>query len=128
MPLAEEAPPALEPLDPEVVGNLRLPERGGSEALWRRCVTTFLEYCPDRLTELDAAVRDGAAPEVKAICHSLKSSSGMLGARTLSALFLAAEKDALAGRADRLAESVTNIRAEYDRVVAALAEVAVHAS
>ena len=126
--LIQEAPPGHEPLDPEVVGNLRLPERGGSEALWRRCVTTFLEYCPDRLTELDAAVRSGAAAEAKAICHSLKSSSGMLGARTLAGLFVAAEKDAIAGRIDRLAESATRIRAEYDRVVGALAEVEVHAS
>ena len=127
-PSMEEPEEAIAPLDPEVVGNLRLPERGGSEALWRRCVTTFLEYCPDRLTELDAAVQDGDAAQVKAICHSLKSSSGMLGARALAALFVTTEKDALAGRVDRLPGAVTQIRAEYDRVVAALCHVEAHAS
>ena len=114
-------------LDPEVVASLRSPDRGGSEALWRRCVDTFLDYAPTRLSDLERAVADRSSSEVKAISHSLKSSAGMMGAKGLAAHFFELEKFALVERVEEFAAQLHRITAEQERVIARLSENHAHA-
>lgn len=91
---------------------------GGDRRLLRELVGVFVEEAPGRLAELrrGAAARD--ATTVERVAHSLKGSSGLLGAATLQAASAELEERALAKRVDGLADLVARVEGELERVLA----------
>lgn len=108
-------------LDPKTLANLRALQRPGGGDVLSQIVQLYLEKIPQLLDLLrDAVTRDDAAAIFR-IAHSLKSSSGNVGAMTLVELCKELE---VMGRTQSTAEApatFTAIAAEYAMVQEALA-------
>lgn len=124
-PLAAEAPPppvlpAALPLDITVLNSLRALQHRDNTDLLGRLIQLYMRNTPPLLETLRQAVTRGDAPTVHKAAHSLKSSSGNLGALTLSTLCRELET---MGRTHCLASApavLARLEAEYSAVCAAL--------
>ena len=72
-----------EVLDPAVLHNLRQLSVPGELDVLREVLTLFLDEVPRRMDRLNAACQDGNAFELQRGAHSLKGSSGNIGARRM---------------------------------------------
>jgi CheY-like chemotaxis protein len=119
-PAARAAPPA-KVLEPSAIANLRALEDEGAEDLFARVVETYLENA-DRLgrTLRDALAAGDPAAMARA-AHTLKSSSGQVGARRLSALCKELEALGRAGSMEGAPELGQAIEEEFEAVKEALA-------
>jgi CheY-like chemotaxis protein len=124
-PLVAEAPPlpvlpAALPLDITVLNSLRALQHRDQTDLLSRLVQLYMRNTPLLLETLRQAVTQGDATTVHKAAHSLKSSSGNLGALTLSTLCKELET---MGRTHCLAGApavLARLEAEYSAVCAAL--------
>jgi HPt (histidine-containing phosphotransfer) domain-containing protein len=105
-------------LDPAVLAGLR--ELDGDAQGIGEIVTMFFHDTETRLEQLRQAL-PGEAPVVRDLSHGLKGSSGMFGARRLSAL--CAQVEALAADGDMTAASevLSQLETEFASVRRALA-------
>jgi HPt (histidine-containing phosphotransfer) domain-containing protein len=104
-------------LDHTVIANLR--ELGDSDLL-SELTRMFVEEVPGRRVALHEAIENGDAQTVRRIAHTLKGSSGNMGARQMSRLCLDLEHAGEANdlpAADRLLEAIEE---EFDHVRAQL--------
>jgi len=109
----------MEPLDPEVFGQLRQVD-GGNGGFLAVLIDKFLQEAPSRLAVLsESADRGDKEPLVKA-AHSLKGSAGTLGARGLSEMCAGLEECGKAGRMSEVGLRLEAIQEEFDRVRRAL--------
>jgi PAS domain S-box-containing protein len=109
----------MDPLDPEVFGQLKQAD-GGSGGFLAALIDKFLEEAPARLKVLsESADRGDKDPLVKA-AHSLKGSAGTLGARGLSEMCAGLEECGKAGRMSEVGLRLAAIHEEFDRVRKAL--------
>ncbi len=92
----------------------------GGERILRGAIAAYLKDAPQRIEELRLAQSRADIHVVKRVAHTLKSSSAMLGAFSLSELCLAVELQAAAAGSEAVATGVGNIEAEYARVARAL--------
>lgn len=83
-------------------------------------VAPFLEDTPGYLTRLEQAVRDGNADAARAMAHSIKGSSGNLGASVLAHLAKEIEELAMEHRVGEIAPLLGRLRKAFDAVAAAL--------
>jgi HPt (histidine-containing phosphotransfer) domain-containing protein len=79
----------------------------------------FLRDAPDRLKGLAEAMQTSDAPAVRRLAHSLKGSSGAVGAARMTALCEALEQDAGSSPSDHAARLVS-LEEEFQRVRAVL--------
>ncbi|MEC4719047.1 EAL domain-containing protein [Noviherbaspirillum sp. CPCC 100848] len=86
----------------------------------QQTVTPFLEDTPAYLDQLEQAVRDGNADGARAMAHSIKGSSGNLGAIALAQLAKEAEELAIDRRLDAIKPLVSRLRSAFDAVSAVL--------
>ena len=111
-----------EVLDQSVIAGLRAMRSPRSGDASSRLIGTYLEHTPQAIHQLRAAVDAGDCAEAQRISHTIKSSSGMLGATGLASLLAKAE-EAGRGRADgELREMIATIETEYSAVHAALTD------
>lgn len=107
-------------LDPDVLESLRALNTPGQPDVLGDLVRLFLKDAPERLEVLERGLREGDVGGVERAAHALKGASGSIGAPGLARLCAEMTEDArrgtLAGGAERLAA----IRAEWERVRAAL--------
>jgi HPt (histidine-containing phosphotransfer) domain-containing protein len=68
------------PIDPAIVERLRLLTPPGKPDVLHEILTVFLTDVPRRMASLKAAWQAGDAPAVQRAAHSLKGSSGNIGA------------------------------------------------
>ncbi|MBI1950911.1 MAG: response regulator [Acidobacteria bacterium] len=107
------------PLDPEIFGQLREADGAGGGFL-AALIDKFLQEAPVRLAALrEAAERADAQALVKA-AHSLKGSSGTLGARDLAAMCSGLEECGRAGRIAEVTPRLASLHQEFERVRRAL--------
>ncbi|MGH8806928.1 MAG: response regulator, partial [Noviherbaspirillum sp.] len=104
------------PLDPAVFDKLR--EILGPAL--QQSVAPFLEDTPAYLNQLDQAVQEGNADVARAAAHSIKGSSGNLGAATLAQLAKEVEELAIEQRVAEIRPLVARLRQAYDAVSAVL--------
>lgn len=101
----------------------RLREWGG-DALLGRMVSLFLELGPQRVETLTQALSDGDLEVLERTAHSLKSSSGNVGASRLSAraaeLETAARTAGQGGSREGLTELVATIGRSWEETAEAL--------
>ena len=108
-------------LDPKTLANLRALQRPGGSDVLSQIVHLYLEKAPQLLDLLREAVTRNDAAAIFRLAHSLKSSSGNVGAVTLAELCQELE---IMGRAQSTTEAPVTfaaIEAEYAMVQAALA-------
>ena len=87
-------------------------------------VDTFVEEAPAMLDQLRVARAAGDADVFRRAAHSLKSNSATFGALQLSALARRLELDGLAADPSRDDVAIDALEAAYQRVAAALQELA----
>lgn len=85
-----------------------------------RLIDTFLADAPKRLAALRQAFEQSAQDEFKRAAHTLKSSSGQIGASFYAEVALRLEVAARDGRMAEMAEPVDWLEGEFANVTAAL--------
>lgn len=90
----------------------------GDSAL--QILSVFLDDAPAMVQQLQQAAQCGDGPRLKAVAHSLKSSSANVGALSLSAIAQRIEHEAHSGSLQRPAVAVALLVAEFARARVAL--------
>ncbi|WP_292937371.1 EAL domain-containing protein [Noviherbaspirillum sp.] len=86
----------------------------------RQTITPFLEDTPDYLTQLEQAVQEGNADAARAMAHSVKGSSGNLGATVLAQLAKEVEDLAIEHRVADIRPLLPRLRQAFDAVATVL--------
>jgi HPt (histidine-containing phosphotransfer) domain-containing protein len=84
-------------LDPAVVDSLRQLTPPGEPDVLAEILNVFLSEVPRRIERLKSAFREGNAPDVQRAAHSLKGSSGNIGADALHEVCRQIDERAKAG-------------------------------
>ena len=103
-------------LDPGVVERLRQLTPPGEPDVLAEIFQLFLNEVPKRIDALRSAVRSGDAVTVQRTAHSLKGSSGNIGARAMSEVCRQLDDRAKSGDAARLHLLVEAVEVEYRKV------------
>ena len=120
LPNAANAGEAVRPtVDCAVLDNIRALQRPGAPDLVRKVLGMFLETLPAQIARLAEAQRNGDSAELRFVAHSLKSSSGNVGAVELRHLCEQLERDVRTNGAGDFAALVAAIVAEHERVCSA---------
>jgi two-component system, sensor histidine kinase and response regulator len=114
---SEAAEEAEDPLDRTVTENLR--DLGGVEML-SELTEMFLEDTSSALTALEEALKSGDASSVERVAHTLKGSSGSMGARGMAELCAKLQDVGASSDLSRASLLLERLEAEFDRVRSAL--------
>jgi HPt (histidine-containing phosphotransfer) domain-containing protein len=102
-------------IDLEAIENLRSLNPGDDDAFLREIRDIFFEDTPIRLGELDQTLVSGDVTKFARTAHTIKGSSGNLGAAKLRDLAHELEQRAKTSGLHGLAPLVAEIRIEYNR-------------
>jgi CheY-like chemotaxis protein len=109
-------------LDHSVIDAIRaMPSQRSGDTLGR-LIGIYLQHTPSAIQQLRVAVDAGHCPEAQRIAHTIKSSSGMLGATGLAELLAEAEAAGRASSHSDLTRLVAIIESEYQAVHEALSQ------
>ena len=104
-------------VDPSVIQDLRDLQSPGEPDILQELAGIFAQDTPNRLCSLKDAVARHDAPELRRVAHSLKGSSGNLGARRLAAACARIEDQVRSGAVDPTTEALVAFAiAEFGRV------------
>ena len=117
LPAPEHPIPAI---DPMLLQSFREMIGENADSILVEMIDCYLEDAPKLVSALISAVDQGDAKQLRACAHTLKSSSLTLGATTLSNLCKELEVISRAGNTEGGADKVLLLKAEYERVQAAL--------
>src|SRR5262249_16694588 len=117
---ARPTPAAHKPINVSVINTLRKLLADEDENPIVEIIDVFLYDVPVNLENLTKAVKSGNAKESERISHSLKGSSGSLGAKTMSELCSKIEEFGFKGTIDAAEEILPKLMAEFERVREAL--------
>jgi HPt (histidine-containing phosphotransfer) domain-containing protein len=105
-------------LDPAVVDSLRQLTPPGEPDVLSEVLRLFLDEVPRRVDKLKAAWRDGDAVALQRAAHSLKGSSGNIGARHMFDICKQLDERARAGDFNGARHLLDSLEDEYGRVEA----------
>ncbi|MBI1951556.1 MAG: response regulator [Acidobacteria bacterium] len=108
------------PIDMKTLESMRIVQRDGRPDILARAVSLYLQTSPDLMRDLRRAADRGETETIHRAAHNLKSSSAMVGALRLSALFNRLESQARQAPGTFAAGGLEEIEAEFARVVRAL--------
>lgn len=106
--------PALNPVRLEQIREL---DPTGESNLLQKILQAFLESADNSLLQLELAILHNDAESLRQSAHTLKSSSGNIGAESLSAIFKQLEIDGRVGELTRAKALQENMRSQYQSVV-----------
>jgi len=109
-------------LDTSILEKIRAMETEQSPNIVVRLIQMFQEDSPRTIHAIHEAVANTDPESARRALHTLKSSSANLGAHTLSELSTKMEQMARDNDMDKLAETLIDLRCEYERVLQALEE------
>ena len=109
---------ARDVLDPDVVESLRQLTPPGEPDVLGEILRMFLDEVPKKIVTLRSAVTSGDAANVQRTAHSLKGSSGNIGARAMYDVCRQLDDRAKSGELERLPPLVDALDAEYGKVEA----------
>ena len=115
VPLIHAPSAELPALDPNALSRL---ERFGGKKLLLEMIGLFQAAAPERIAAASAGVKSGDVAAAELALHSLKSSSGQLGAVRLGQLSEQGELLTRAGTLEGVAEIVQEMNAELVQVQA----------
>lgn len=107
---------ARDVLDPDVVETLRRLTPPGEPDVLQEILTLFLDEVPKKINALHAAVAAGDATAVRRTAHSLKGSSGNIGAHAMYDVCRQLDDRARSEAPARLQPLLDAIDAEYRKV------------
>jgi HPt (histidine-containing phosphotransfer) domain-containing protein len=93
---------------------------GDDEEILAELLRMFLEQAPDRLAQVEGALRDRDAKKLEREAHSLKGTAATLGMAPLRDAAYAVERIGAAGSLDDAGAAVAEMRSALDAVVAHL--------
>ncbi|MFT7622893.1 MAG: HPt (histidine-containing phosphotransfer) domain-containing protein, partial [Myxococcota bacterium] len=99
--------PTERAVNPDALAGLAQLQRAGQESFVGRMIDLFLRDADTRRAAIGKAVREADSDQLARTAHSLKSSSGVLGASHLSELCLNLER---MGREQELAEAAATFQ------------------
>jgi HPt (histidine-containing phosphotransfer) domain-containing protein len=105
-------------LDPDVVESLRQLTPPGEPDVLAEIFNLFLNDVPKRIDALRAAVQSGDAAKVQRTAHSLKGSSGNIGARAMHEVCRQIDEGAKDGDLARVQSLLEPLTSEYVKVEA----------
>jgi two-component system sensor histidine kinase/response regulator len=108
------------PLDHDVLVGLRELQGEDDTDIVAELADMFLDDARSGIQALEEAVEEGDAPAVERVAHTLKGSSGNMGARRMSALCAQLEVAGASGDFDLSPELLEQLREEFGRVDRAL--------
>jgi CheY-like chemotaxis protein/HPt (histidine-containing phosphotransfer) domain-containing protein len=108
--------PEPEALDRTVIDGLKELREPGQPDPLRELIELFLRDAQPRLEQLDQAAGASDLARVGAAAHTLKGSASNLGARRLSSLSAALEKQAKAGEIDQAVRTLAEVKSEFSKV------------
>ena len=85
----------------------------GRPSLLSSLIDLYMQHSPSLIGAIEAAARDGRAPELAEAIHTLKSSTANLGGARLAALLKECEAMVSGGQVEKAAPRLQCIRAEY---------------
>jgi HPt (histidine-containing phosphotransfer) domain-containing protein len=103
-------------LDPAVIESLRQLTPPGEADVLAEILTMFVDEVPKKIAALQAAVLAGDAAQVARLAHSLKGSSGNIGAAAMLDVCRRIDDLAKAGDLARVTPLVAALTSEYHRV------------
>ena len=109
-------------LDPAVLERLRQLTPPGEPDVLKEVLQLFLDDVPGRIGRLRAACQAGDAAEVHRAAHSLKGSSGNIGAIQLLEVCRQLDNQGRAGDLSETPALVASLEIEYARVAAEIRE------
>ena len=120
--MADDQVPLEDPLDPSVLEGLReLGSPGDGEPdILTELVEIFVEDAEPRLVALREAVASGDVETVERAAHTLKGSSGNMGARRMSEIASSLQDAGTSGDLSEAASLLEDLEFEYARVKPAL--------
>ena len=107
---------ARDVLDPDVVESLRQLTPPGEPDVLGQILQLFLDEAPKRLDALRSAMASGDAGNVQRTAHSLKGSSGNIGAHAMYDVCRQLDDRAKSGNLAVLQPLVDSLSAEYRKV------------
>ncbi len=113
----EEEPP----LNESVLADLRELQEEGGPSILEELIGLFLEDAPPQIAALWESVEYGNAHAVERIAHTLKGSSGNMGATRMAAICSGLEEVGASGDLSEVSERVKLLEEESERVRVALA-------
>ena len=111
-----EARAASSPLDRKVISGLRGLQGEGETDIVAELAGMFLGDARPRLSALEEAVQNDDAPAVERLAHTLKGSSGNMGARGMSALCARLEDAGASGDLSQSFRLLRRLKEEFARV------------
>ena len=105
-------------LDPEVIESLRELTPPGEPDVLKEVLQLFLDDVPTRIGRLRAAWQAADTAEVHRTAHSLKGSSGNIGATQLHDICRLLDEQGRAGDLSQMQALVASLEVEYARVEA----------
>ena len=105
-------------LDPAVVDSLRQLTPPGEPDVLGEVLRLFLDEVPRRVERLKAAWRESNAGELQRAAHSLKGSSGNIGARHMHEICKQLDQRGTAGDFNGARHLIDSLDEEYTRVEA----------
>ena len=108
------ATPALNPVWLDQIREL---DTTGGNVLLHKILQAFLESAPNNMHQLEQAVINGNADNLRQSAHALKSSSGNIGAENLSALLKQLEADGRTGELTHAGTLQESLRQHYQQVI-----------
>jgi HPt (histidine-containing phosphotransfer) domain-containing protein len=108
------------PLDQDVLVGLRDLQGGGETNIVAKLASMFLDDARSGIQALEEAVGECDALAVGRVAHTLKGSSGNMGARRMSALCAELEGAGASGDIEQSQELLQRLREEFGRVDRAL--------
>jgi two-component system, sensor histidine kinase and response regulator len=104
------------PLDLEVIASMRGLQGEGETDIVAELADMFLGDARPRLSALEEAVQNDDAPAIESLAHTLKGSSGNMGARGMSALCARLEDAGASGDLSQGFRLLERLKAEFGRV------------
>ncbi len=95
---------------------------GNDEELLKEMYNIFIEEAPSLMKNLKIAIKEGKSPDITLNSHSLKSSSGHIGAKTMEKLAYQMERAGKNGEISDLSDLYENLQKELDKVIAVIGE------
>ncbi len=108
------------PLDHDVLAGLRGLQGGEETNIVGELADLFLGDARSGIETLEEAINKGDAPAVREVSHTLKGSSGNMGARRMAELCAQLEEAGASGDLSRSSELLERLEEEFGRVDRAL--------
>ncbi len=115
-----EGDESCEAIDRSVLASLRELQDAGEPDIVAEVGGLFVKHAPEKISAILQAVEKGDAKGLQIAAHSLKSSSAYVGAMHLSAMSKELELIGRSGTLEGVKDKIEKMRAEYERVMAAL--------